>query len=419
MRNTPLALSKTLVVLKHFVIYGSEKCVNSAYGIGKFIETLQNYNTVLLAHERRGAGGLISRIKGGGVDRGEPVREAAKQITVLLSNINELQKIRIESASKDSLVPVGSNKVGFVTDEVRLSILKKRMVKQQQIELKSNLAKSEGGFGGGYNARDGKAVVGAAHGIEEMVKIASRQKKKFSDDGTPEETEDDRILKELVAEARAAKEEAEAAKKLAEANLLSEKNATPAGEIDLLDFGSSSTDPPVSDTATSDLLGGHDLLGSYSPDPSNLVSTDPFSPTVGSNQYGGGNDLLGSLGSSNDPFGATVVTSMVEYGGIRGTGFNGNPGKVETALVPTLQNDQQCLQSDSREQKPKNGAMVTPNEDRFAALDALAANFQTLGHGDASSNDDSSPWVMGGMVGSGLGEPIAPAPGAPPPPPPP
>jgi hypothetical protein len=141
-RSTPLALHKTVVVLKHILIYGSEKCVNSAYGIGKFIESLQNYNTVFLAQERRGPGGLIQRIKGGGVDKGEPVREATKQITVLLSNIKDLQRIRIENASKDSLVPVGNNTVGFITDEVRLIILQKRMDKQQRIELKSNLAKS-------------------------------------------------------------------------------------------------------------------------------------------------------------------------------------------------------------------------------------------------------------------------------------
>jgi len=42
-------------------------------------------------------------------------------------------------------------------------------------------------------------------------------------------------------------------------------------------------------------------------------------------------------------------------------------------------------------------------------------------YGDTSGNtgdDEDNPWVMGGAAGTGLCDPIAPAPGAPPPPPP-
>jgi hypothetical protein len=491
-RSTPLALHKTVVVLKHILIYGSEKCVNSAYGIGKFIESLQNYNTVFLAQERRGPGGLIQRIKGGGVDKGEPVREATKQITVLLSNIKDLQRIRIENASKDSLVPVGNNTVGFITDEVRLIILQKRMEKQQRIELKSNLAKSEGGFGGGYNARDGKTVIGAAHGIEEMVKMASKQKKKFSDDGTPGETEDEKILKELMAEARAAKKETEAAKKKAEADLLGANDSKPASDMDLLDFGGDTTTPTPSTGASADLLGGHDLLGAFAPAPAPMASMDPFAPIAGGNQWGG-NDLLGSTTSalppvSNDPFGVTLLAPNMDLGG----GIGGTSNQIAGTAESTPQAPIASRQPD----EPKK-SMMASNEDRFAALDALAANLATsrvttldmknaenriLGFVDTSDkgntksisnppshaipmgipslppdpvddagsssldqampwglsesstviagsgqvatkygdagDDDDNPWVMGGEFGSGLGDPIAPAPGAPPPPPP-
>lgn len=498
MRSTPLALHKTVEILKHILIYGSEKCVNSSYGIGKFIESLQSYNTVLLAQERRGPGGLIQRIKGGGVDKGEPVRAAAKKITVLLDNIKELQRIRNENASKDSLVPVGSNRVGFITDEVRLTILKKRMAKQQRIDLKSNLTKSEGGFGGGYNARDGKAVVGAAHGIEEMVKMASKQKKKFSDDGTPDETEDEKILKELMAEARAAKEETEAAKRAAEADLLGRDDSNPTYVPDLLDFGTDVEAPAPSAGASSALLEAHDLLGAFTPTSAPIASMDPFSPMLGSS-LSEQSDLLRSHALPYDPFGVAPPTHMMDLGmGVEGLHID-QISEAAGRTPQTLNGSLQSLRSGSvilgmhlnrgSEPEPKTGGMMSSNEDRFAALDALASDTQTLRataldvekaenrilsltnantashtiplgtspppepihsaglnsrdfsvslgmssgsatvmkagsgqvatkYGDVGDNDDI-PWVMGGMIGSGLGDPIAPAPGAPPPPPPP
>ena len=73
---TPLTLQKSLVVLKHLLIYGSEKCVNSGYGLMAFVDNLTKFNTVLLAHQQQGTMAFFQRIQGGGVDKGGPVREA-------------------------------------------------------------------------------------------------------------------------------------------------------------------------------------------------------------------------------------------------------------------------------------------------------------------------------------------------------
>jgi hypothetical protein len=91
---TPLTVQKTLVVLKHVLVYGSEKCVNSGYGIGKFIESLTSFNTVLASRQQKGANAFFQRLQGGGVDRGGPVRDAAKAVHELLKDINNLQRIR-------------------------------------------------------------------------------------------------------------------------------------------------------------------------------------------------------------------------------------------------------------------------------------------------------------------------------------
>ena len=118
-------------------------------------------------------------------------------------------------------MPLGSNnEIAFVSDEVRHQILKKRMEKERQvqIQIKSNLAKAENGWGAGYNSQDGRSVVGAAHGIDAMIAMAkmnveATSQKTFSDDknndNMPSETalkaqEELRILEELKAEAEAA-----------------------------------------------------------------------------------------------------------------------------------------------------------------------------------------------------------------------
>lgn len=181
--NSPLALHKSLAIAKHVLIYGAEKAVSSVIGLRAVLDELLKYNTVLLEANKQGLGGIFQRIKGGGVDKGGPVRELAKQILMLLNDVHRLREVRNSSADPDSLVPVGSNKVAYLSDDVRLFLLKKKMQNQQQgVRIKSNLAKPSGGFGGGYNTGDGEnQVIGAAHGLEEMMRMAKKEKKKYSD----------------------------------------------------------------------------------------------------------------------------------------------------------------------------------------------------------------------------------------------
>lgn len=413
LRHTALALSKTLAVMQHCLIYGSEKCVNSGYGISKFVEALRNYNTVLIAQQRQGLGGAISRMKGGGVDKGEPVREVAKKISVLLANIKELQRIRHESASKDSLVPVGSNKVGFITDEVRLLVLQKRIEKQNQINLKSNLAKAEGGFGGGYNAADGKSVVGAAHGIEEMMKMAKQQKKKFSDEGISQvgEPEDERVLRELMEEANAVKKAQERALQEAERERQALEAAN-AKELNLMSFtgGGSVTAPALAPpAATADLLGSGtasarigdlvgggdvDLLGAMTAAPASFAATS--TPTAkpqtslmdGFLSFATGQSVSSGVSAPttapkpapapaiHDPFGDMVLapgdTSLPTVS-VSTDAFNPTPSisvSQDHAPVGTLGMQNLTLaEQPAIQQKP---SVMAPSVDRFAALDALA-----------------------------------------------
>jgi ENTH domain len=177
-------LLKGLAVAEWLITYGSDRVVMEAKVLGRFVENLQQYNTVLLAQQSSGATALLMRIKGGGVDLGGPVRAKADRVMRLLSDPAFYQHERANKSDPGSLVPVGSaKKVGFVTDEVRLHILRRRVEEEAaaQTRLKSNLQKPEGGFGSGYSSKDGKSVVGAAHGIDEMIKMAQREKNRFVD----------------------------------------------------------------------------------------------------------------------------------------------------------------------------------------------------------------------------------------------
>lgn len=185
-QHTPLTLQKALVVAQHVLIFGAEKVINEAMVLGKHVDALQQYNTVLIAQQQQTATSLFLKIKGGGVDKGGPVRERAVQVNALLSDRNKLAFERNSQADPNSLVPVGDGRAAFASDEVRLYALKKKMEHQHMIQIKSNLAKADNGFGSGYNSRDGKAVVGAAHGLDEMIRVAQekekRAKMKFTDD---------------------------------------------------------------------------------------------------------------------------------------------------------------------------------------------------------------------------------------------
>ena len=383
---TPLTLQKSLVVLKHLLIYGSEKCVNSGYGLMAFVDNLTKFNTVLLAHQQQGTMAFLQRIQGGGVDKGGPVREAAAQVKQLLSNINELQRIRNESASQDSLVPIGSDKVAFITDEVRHYLLKRKIEEQQKVQIKSNLAKSEGGFGGGYNAADGTNVVGAAHGIEEMLKMAKKENNKFSDEkGTGGKSEEEKILEELLAEAEAAtaaKAKEEAASNKVKHDLLDGFNPNPTkpkapGEINLLDFGGGSTTQPTPTTTTADLLGGFtpapaavvpasqtfDLLGMTSVAPAPAPTPAPSNDLLDLASAFGGADV-GSA-QSMDPFSSEITSS--QHIGTTSSSSNVN-------AVTSIMTDVSIGRDESAILQKKS--VMTSNEDRYSAFDALSSEPQ-------------------------------------------
>jgi hypothetical protein len=183
LQYSPLAMLKALVVAKHMLLLGADRVVHEGrVAVGPATAALkENYNTALLAQQQTGATGFFMRLKGGSVDQGGPVREAAEQLYILLTNPGLLQHERAVSADPRSLVPVGSrDTMAFCTDEMRLHALRQQIQKQTQI--KSNLQKAEDGFGSGYNSKDGKSVVGAAHSLDEMLQHAQRQEQQFSDD---------------------------------------------------------------------------------------------------------------------------------------------------------------------------------------------------------------------------------------------
>jgi len=435
---SPLTVEKTLVVTHHVIIYGSEKCVNSGYGMGRYIEYLTTFNSVLAAQQQQGVNAFFQRIQGGGVDRGGPIREAAQNVKALFRNIHELQRIRNESASKNSLVPIGNEEqIGFMTDEVRFQLLKQKIEEQYQIQIKSNLAKSEGGWGAGYMAKDGKNVVGAAHGIEEMIRMAQREKNKFTDAGIPFPTAEDKVLQELVAEAQRNKQQQQKQQEEEAARLAATQQqtvdllgftqsslprptmtTTTTTTVDLLDFGTTNTTTTNTKTTTrsnvgpmsssggiGDLLGGlfspaapvgnsssvknDDLLGLSTPAPhgvprsqipqQSLLDLANDDPVVAVDHHN--HDLLslgrGPMSHMNDPFAAVGTTSSFESSSGSALGGVGTNGDIMVGGGGLMMNSA----SSSIFGLPSKAPVMapTPQEtDRFAALDVLASTNLTM-----------------------------------------
>ncbi|KAG7364024.1 ENTH domain containing protein [Nitzschia inconspicua] len=392
--HTPLSIQKALVVTKHVLIYGQEKTVNHGYGLQDYFKALTTFNTVLMTQQQGGALAFFQSIQGGGVDKGGPVRQAAEDLVQLLSNINELQRIRNASASQESLVPVGDDKVAFVTDEVRHHILKQRIAKERQIQIKSNLAKADNGFGAGYSASDGKSVVGAAHGIEEMIKIAKLQKQSFSDDNSRPpgyKTEEERILEELQAEAEAAKAASQSAS-APEPDLLGfgtmPTTTAPEKEVDLLGFHGTTISSSSSSAAAAapyqaqigDLLGGSGL--GYT---STQATSDPFglgtiSSSVPATGTGTMNHSLLDLGMTH----TVPAPALDPFASLGGPISNNTPlsmtqqstvGEVNSlaSAMTTMGLGMSSLTNTAQQQQQQPPPTMGSAADRFAALDALAA----------------------------------------------
>jgi hypothetical protein len=183
---TVLSLHKTLVLMNHLAIYASQKAANNTWILKTHVKPLMEYNTVLMAmKEPKSLLARVSRIKGGSVDRGQPVRESAKVLFDLLSDVEMFKKVRETSADPDSLVPVGHHEqVGFVSDEVRKATLEEQLKQRHSVQIKSSL--KDGGHGG-FGSASRQTVVGAAHSMEEMIKMARQSKAGYRDGAMSEE----------------------------------------------------------------------------------------------------------------------------------------------------------------------------------------------------------------------------------------
>mmetsp|Transcript_18888 Transcript_18888/g.31231 ORF Transcript_18888/g.31231 Transcript_18888/m.31231 type:complete len:606 (+) Transcript_18888:121-1938(+) len=365
MKSSVLAVQKSLFVAKHLLIYGSEKCVNSCWGLSSHVEELCHFNTVILAQKQQGIGSWWQSVKGGGVDKGFPVREASQKLHVILSDAPHIQQLRHDNADPNSLVPVGSTeKVAFVSDEVRHYMLKKRMDEHALLHTRSNLVKSVGGFGSGYNSKDGQTVVGAAHSMEEMMKRAEKEKKKFTETGPVH------YKPKPPKPVAAPKPPPPPAGPIDLLDFTASAPAAPEPQVDLLGFGGAAPAPPTIDifapappapaaATNGDLLGG-DLLGGGLLGGA-TVATEPVKDTA---------DLL-SLMAVSVPATTTEVNLMnraaidgdsnglLSMNGLTGDGLlasGGLGGMLSTTEDPTA----------------AKSSVMTSNLDRFAALDALS-----------------------------------------------
>jgi hypothetical protein len=452
--HSTLSLLKALTVTKHVLIYGSEKCVNSAWSLGRYVNALQEYNTVLMLQQRQGPDAWWQRVKGGGVDKGFPVREAATDLHNLLSSKDQIQLIRHAQADPNSLVPIGDDKVAFATDEVRHYILKKRLEEQNLMLTKSNLAKERGGFGSGLNTKDGKAVVGAAHSLEEMMARAEREERKknskFSDDGPIRVRQDDLLSTDMPAPVSAAL------------------------EVDLLDLSTTTTpattDPSVDPFAVGGLLGASsyksgnavdtttDLLclmtvapaappvavltQSRAPPPAAYDEFQPVAEASTKSTMGGMSSIMSGMSTNVDRFAAldaltpsntkpssTGLSALEAQNQIVGSlnlsqsnGYTKKPNGVAG-----LDMSSNGLGNPKTLHSIGGGSMTgawLPAASAEAIEEYVQPNFSTIAMGASHGNaelgrdDDESGFVMGGAAGSGL-EPTAAAPAAAPPPPPP
>lgn len=219
---TVLTLQKTLVLVRHLAVYGSDDAVVQANAMRHLVQRLLNFNTVL--HTTAG-NSLLTQIRGGAVDYGAPVREAAQNLDRLLHDPASLQRIRSRQADPNSLVPVG-NQHDALFQSTEHALEMERRGGAHVNRTKSNLVKQASGFGSGYNAKGGQTVVGAAHSIEEMLAVANKEKMRYVDDvNDPKYRQRQAELEKVRANLEEVKKE--------EAKQRQER----ALQVDLLDFG--------------------------------------------------------------------------------------------------------------------------------------------------------------------------------------
>ena len=282
-----LTVLKSLVLTKHLLLFGSDKMIPTiTQQLGIAIDQLrQNYNTVLMAQQQSGSLWMM-RLKGGGVDHGGPVRDMAATIVTFLQHPTTLLvQERNRVADPTSLVPVGDRtQVGWGSEQLRYQQLQQQLQREQAMQTRSNLVKADNGFGSGYSAANGQTVVGAAHGIDEMLAQQRKVEQQFRDDKAAAEA--------AVAGGAASFSEYQAPDLLLQQSQPAAAVASmpstaaifppPAPAVDLLDFGAPAPAAPTTATNAGDLLGG--IGGSMAMmNPafaSNTSTTDPFAPSA-------------------------------------------------------------------------------------------------------------------------------------------
>lgn len=410
-QHTHLTLQKALVVARHVLLVGAEKVIQEAQVLRSAVAALRDYNTALIQQQS-----TWLRFKGGVVDEGGPVRELAERVFAYLSLPRQaLLREREKHADPNSLVPVGSNtEIAFATDEQRLYWLQQRMQHQQHMQQKSNLAKADNGFGGGYSSRDGQSIVGASHSLEEMMEIARRKeaakKKQFRDEPSTQATGEPTGFVDYEPPFTTTAD-------INEPDLLDWQNPTSpvdAGTADLLDFSDTVTAPIVStsrhSSAQEDLLSlatneaGVDPFAplNHSP-PSSLAATVSTaltnSPATSSNPPPPEDPFAAfdALGPSPAPKLLSHATQPISHT------FSGNHVSEITHSLTGI--------------GISNHAHIAPlTKTPLAVTSSLQVSWRPANA--VVDEDDDGGFLMGGVAGSGL-EPLGMAPAAPPPPPPP
>ncbi|KAL7471406.1 hypothetical protein ACHAXS_011706 [Conticribra weissflogii] len=234
LQHSILALTKTMHLVQHILLHGSEPCVTDGellFRLEAAVSPLRTLNTALverdlvegiwngacdagdfggnagdiLASLSARASATLIKLRGGSVDRGHPVREAATKLYALCADREALRRMRMQQQQRGregSLVPIGAaNQVGFITDEARYRLLRETVAREEQTlrekqareerrlkATRSNLrgASAVDAFGGGFASvaddysagtanPSGRAVVGAAHSLEDMIRSARRE----------------------------------------------------------------------------------------------------------------------------------------------------------------------------------------------------------------------------------------------------
>jgi hypothetical protein len=168
-----LSLQKSLCLIKHLILYGSEPCVNLAWNMSGVIETLQRY------YSSAPTPTLLSQIMGGQVDRTFAIREMATELRALLSNPQQISMLRHQhqaTYSSSSLVPVGStSQVGFAPSPTEAHQWQEHLRQlAAQSQTKSNVAKPDSSFGGGTANK----VISAAYSLDDMIRKAQEEEAK-------------------------------------------------------------------------------------------------------------------------------------------------------------------------------------------------------------------------------------------------